>query len=201
MKNLFKGKLGTALILTVTMILAGVAIFTAVRLYQLGNQPVAPNVPSSIPHAQEVTATATPTPTPSGVCTLSFTITTSTPTPTPTPVPQCNTACTSTTQCPSTLTCYKANGATSGFCRNAQCSSEISCICSTPTPTPTPTATPTGTPGPSGTPTATPTTAASAATTPGPTAATLPNSGTDWPTIAGAGIGIFVILGSLLLAL
>lgn len=63
MKNLLKGKIGTVLILAVTVILAGVAIFTAIRLYQLGNQPVAPNVPSSIPRAAENNA-----------CSLTFTV-------------------------------------------------------------------------------------------------------------------------------
>jgi hypothetical protein len=67
MKKVFKGKAGTAVILVFTLILAGIAIFTAVRLYQLRQQPVAPNVPSSIPKAQE----ASPTP---GACSLSFTI-------------------------------------------------------------------------------------------------------------------------------
>ena len=68
MKNFLKGKFGTVVILLFTVILAGVAIFTALRLYQLRQQPVAPNVPSSIPRAQEVT------PPPAGACTLSFTI-------------------------------------------------------------------------------------------------------------------------------
>ncbi len=45
------GKLGTTLIILATVILAGVAIFTAFRLYQLRQQPVAPNVPSSEPKA------------------------------------------------------------------------------------------------------------------------------------------------------
>ncbi len=51
MNNIFKGKAGTIIILLFTVILAGVAIFTAIRLYQLRSQPVAPNVPSSIPRA------------------------------------------------------------------------------------------------------------------------------------------------------
>jgi hypothetical protein len=29
----------------------------------------------------------------------------------------------------------------------------------------------------------------------------LPSSGTDWPTVVGGGVGILVIIGSLLLAL
>lgn len=46
-----KGKLGTILVILVTLVLAGVAIFTAIRLYQLRQQSVAPNVPSSKPAA------------------------------------------------------------------------------------------------------------------------------------------------------
>ncbi|HUC94415.1 MAG TPA: hypothetical protein VMR19_00220 [Candidatus Saccharimonadales bacterium] len=71
MKKLIKGKVGTVLILIVTLILAGVAIFTAVRLYQLGNQSVAPNAPSSNPKAAENTTSSS--------CSLTFTITPQTP--------------------------------------------------------------------------------------------------------------------------
>lgn len=53
------GKLGTTLIILATVILAGVAIFTAFRLYQLRQQPVAPNVPSSLPKAEGGTAGST----------------------------------------------------------------------------------------------------------------------------------------------
>ncbi len=49
------GKIGTVLIIIATVILAGVAVFTAYRLYQLRQQPVAPNVPSSYPKADELT--------------------------------------------------------------------------------------------------------------------------------------------------
>jgi len=68
MKNFFKGKAATAIILLATFVLAGIAIFTAIRLYQLRQQPVAPNVPSSRPRAQE----ASPPP---ALCSLSFTFT------------------------------------------------------------------------------------------------------------------------------
>ncbi len=240
MKNFFKGKIATVIILLATFILAGVAIFTAIRLYQLRQQPVAPNVPSSIPQAASVSscslsftltvgATSTPTPTPTPVpkcdssCTASsqcpsgltcYIFTPGTagycrnaaclgavnhcicPTPTPTPVPQCNTVCTSSAGCPSNLTCYIASGAIAGNCRNTACTSESTCICAaTPTPTATPTAVPTGTPG--ATSTGTP------GGTSGPTAAppTLPQSGTNWPTVFGIGVGILTIIGSLLLAL
>lgn len=173
MKNMLKGKVGTAIILVFTLILAGVAVFTALRLYQLRSQPVAPNVPSSIPKAAEntcnlsftlSTSTGSPTPTPSGSSTPTATPT-STPTPSSTPN-SCGGTCGSNSNCSGGLYCNQ------GFCRNPSCPSETDCTCGgTTAPTPTP-------------------------TTP-----TLPKSGTDWPTVAGAGVGIFVIIGSLLLAL
>jgi hypothetical protein len=51
MKDFFKNKVVTALIVTATLILAGVAVFTAVRLYQLRRQAVAPTSPESQPFA------------------------------------------------------------------------------------------------------------------------------------------------------
>jgi len=222
MQNFLKGKLGTILILVTTVVLAGVAIFTAVRLYQLRSQPVAPNVPSSFPKAQEVASTCnlafnltlttsspTPTPTPTPTATPSST-------PTPTPVPLCDSVCTTNSQCPANLTCSNGN------CRNPSCLSDSDCICATatPSPTPTPTATPNACNGTCGSntncasnlvcyngfcrnPSCTANancicTGTSTTSTPAPT---LPQSGTDWPTIAGFGIGVLVIFGSLLLAL
>lgn len=184
MKNLFKGKLGTVLILLATLVLAGVAVFTAVRLYDLRNQSVAPNVPSSIPHAQEVstcslsfsltTSTSTPTETPTTTPTPTGSSTpTETPTPTGTPN-SCNGTCGSNFNCQGGLMCYQ------GFCRNPSCTTDSSCGCGG---TSTPTSTPTGT------------------STPTPTQPALPNTGVDWPTIGGFGVGIFVIIGSMLLAL
>lgn len=143
------------------------------------------------------------------------------------PIPQCNSACTNTNQCSSGLVCNIPAGSTAGNCRNATCTSEASCVCATatPTPTPTPTVTPTSTPnscnGTCGSnsncasnlicsngfcrnPSCTISSNCVCSGTPGPTATpvpTLPQSGTDWPTVAGFGVGIFVILGSLLLAL
>lgn len=58
-----KNKYTTIIVLIITFILAGVAIFTAIRLYQTRNTAVAPNVPSSKPAAQET-----------NVCSLSFTV-------------------------------------------------------------------------------------------------------------------------------
>ena len=86
-----KNKIATIGIIIATLILAGVAVFTAVRLYQLRQQAVAPTAPTSKPKAQEVPiactlltftlgATPTPSPTPTGNPT-------STPTATPTGIP------------------------------------------------------------------------------------------------------------------
>lgn len=143
-------------IIVTTVILAGVAIFTALRLYQTRQTTVAPNVPSSKPKAAEtvvnscsltftiVTPTATPTRTSTPTATP---IKTATPTvtATATAVPQCNSSCSSTADCPSNLTCYKPNGATAGNCRNASCTTASNCFCSTATPTATSTTTPTAT--------------------------------------------------------
>lgn len=252
-----RSKLTTIIVIVVTFLLAGVAIFTAIRLWQLRTQPVAPNVPESEPVAGGVTPTPQAT---AAVCALNFTLVTPTPSPTPTPVPQCNTVCSSSSQCPAGLTCYKPSGATTGNCRNASCTSATNCVCVTPTPTPTktpsPTPTPTKTPTPTPVPqcnagctsdnqcpsgltcyipngqtsgncrnssctsatncmcpTPTPTTPGQ---TPGPTdeptnppiakvpptvAPQLPDSGTSWPTLFGLGLGVLIILGSLLLAI
>jgi uncharacterized repeat protein (TIGR01451 family) len=317
MKNFFKGKFGTIIIVLFTLILASVAIFTALRLYQLRQQPVAPNVPSSIPRASEnacsLSFTVTPqTPglnctgkfaheddsrnappiyyldndipagtnvapgqtivyaidyentgnattssvlltdvLPTGVdfadagsgctyesstrtvtcslggivpggssqkvirvtistsasagsftntatlsatgvenseCEIALNVQTSTgsPTPTPTVTPSvtptatpnsCGGTCGSNANCGTGFYCYTALG----LCRNPSCPTDADCTCPGSTPTP----------GGTGTPAPTPT----------PTVPALPVSGTDWPTIVGAGIGIFVIIGSLLLAL
>lgn len=146
-----KSKLTTIGIILVTVILAGVAIFTAKRLYDTRDTAVAPNVPSSRPAAQVV-----PTATASAIaCALNFTISTPTasPSPTPTrtpspsptasPVPLCNSACSTTSDCPSGLSCYIPSGATAGNCRNALCTSATNCVCATVTPTPTRTPSPT----------------------------------------------------------
>jgi hypothetical protein len=51
MKDFFKGKFFTILTITVTVILAGVAIFTAISLYQLRQESVSPASPESEPAA------------------------------------------------------------------------------------------------------------------------------------------------------
>lgn len=82
-------------------------------------------------------------------------------------------------------------------------------LCSAPSPTPTATATATPTATASATPSSSPTSVASgtpkatgtATASASPTAVPIPVSGTDWPTWVGAGIGILVIVGSILLVL
>lgn len=51
MKDFFKNRIVTIIILIATVGLAAIAIFTAIRLYQLRQQAVAPNVPTSKPQA------------------------------------------------------------------------------------------------------------------------------------------------------
>jgi hypothetical protein len=90
MRDFLKNKVVTVLIVIATVILAGVAIFTAIRLYQLRQESVAPSAPESKP------AAATPQPTYEACSSLAFTITQeATPTPTPT-----STATTSPTATP-----------------------------------------------------------------------------------------------------
>lgn len=77
----FKKNLTTPLIVAATVILGGIAIFTAVRLYQLRGEPVAPTAPESKPAASNLVL-------PPVACTqLAFSLTTTTPTPTVTPTP------------------------------------------------------------------------------------------------------------------
>ncbi len=59
---------------------------------------------------------------------------------TPPPAPQCNSQCTTSSQCPSGLVCNITPGFTNGFCRNPSCvDAKADCIC-TGTPPPGPTA-------------------------------------------------------------
>lgn len=71
----------------------------------------------------------------------------------------------------------------------------------TPSPSPTATSGPSSTPTPTGQATATATPTTRLTTTPSPTSAQLPDAGTSYPTVIGIGVGILVLLGSLLLAL
>lgn len=208
MKNFFKGKVATAIIILATFILAGVAIFTAIRLYQLRNQAVAPNVPSSQPHAQVVCpqdAKVCPDGSsvgrtgpncefpacPVSTCSLSFTLTPQTASPTPTETPTGTPTATPTGTPTPTPTATPGPSATPNACggtcgSNFNCQSNFVCyngFCRNPSCTSSTNCVCSGTAAPS---------------TPAPT---LPQSGTDWPTIATGFVGILVILGSLILAL
>lgn len=113
-----KGNLYVLLIGLATIILGAIAVFTALKIYQSGTKPVAPNAPESKPAAQ-TEPTATPTPTNPCLLTFNLNVPTNTPTPTPTPNPSATPTPTPTPN-PS----------------------------ATPTPTPNPSATPTPTPTP-----------------------------------------------------
>lgn len=143
-----------AAIIAATVILAIIAVVTAVRLYQVGKEPVAPTAPKPAPavapQCQLTFTLATPTPT------------TATPTPeeTPTPIPECWEECTDDTDCPGGLVCDDVDG--TDLCINPECEieeQEETCVCPEPTATPTesPTPTPTGTVVPTATPTPEPT--------------------------------------------
>ena len=200
------GKFGTILIILVTIILAGVAIFTALRLYQLRQQSVAPNVPSSQPEAatsctddvKQCSDGSYVGRDPNNNCEFR-------------PCPGEGVCINDVKQCPDGSYVKRvppacdfapcAGSCLLGFTLSTQTSSPTprATVTPTPTPTATPSNTPTGTPTPSRTPTPTP--GYTARPTPTPTAPALPVAGTDWPTIFGAAIGLFVIIGSLLLAL
>ncbi len=77
MRDFFRKRIVTVIILIATVGLAGIAIFTAIRLYQLRQTTVAPNVPTSKPAAAAPIACRA----------LTFTISAATPTPTPTETP------------------------------------------------------------------------------------------------------------------
>ena len=147
MKTFFKNKVVTVLILLATLVLAGVAIFTAYRLYQLRQQAVAPTAPESKPEAAA----------PQACTALTFTITLESPSPSPSP--------------------EESPSPSPGVSPSPSPSPEVS---------PSPTATPTSSPIAQASPTAEP---------------SLPEAGTSWPTIVGLGVGILLLLGSLLLAL
>lgn len=147
-------KPGTILILLATLVLGGIAVYTAVRLYQQGTQPVAPNVPGSTPSAADVTqacqaitfTVATPTPTPTAIASA-----TPSPSPSASPTPTATPSLT-----PSPTPTQPPTGGVS-------------------TPTPTPTPTPVVTPAPTSPPVA--------QATPLASAPPIPVTGGELPTI------------------
>ena len=138
--------------------------------------PLLSPAPTETPTATPTT-TATATPTATATATATST-STATPTPTATAtggLNACNGTCGSNSNCQSDFVCYN------GYCRNPSCTGNSSCNCTTAAPT---------------------ATAAPNTRTAAPTAEpTLPQSGTDWPTTVGIGIGILTIIGSFILAI
>lgn len=122
-----KNKIVTIAIILTTLVLAGIAIFTAIRLYQTRNVAPTSSEAAGVPKA----------------CKLSFTITGATPTATATPL-QCNSVCTSDSQCGSGLKCLATSpNVSTKRCRKVACPSDNDCVCNaTTTPTATATATP-----------------------------------------------------------
>ena len=141
-----KKKIVTVLIVIATVVLAGIAVFTAYRLYELRQESVAPTAPESKPEAVAPQTTS---------CTqLAFVLGTSEPSASPSDSP-------------------------------------------TASPSDSPTA------SPSDSPTTTPTTPPAGTSTPaagtGTAAPSLPEAGVSYPTLVSAGLGILIILGSLVL--
>ena len=180
MRDFIKNNSVTVLTIVGTIILAVVAVFTAIRLYQLRQRAVAPTAPEK-PFAEEISPTPTVTPTAPSIqlppaseqCQVIFEIGGPPPTETPTP----------------TLTSTPSPTPTNT---------------PTPTKTPTPTATVTGTPPPTSTPTTTltptPTTTALAQASPTP-APELPVVGVPLPTLAAIALGVLLIIVSFILAI
>lgn len=125
----------TILIIVATLVLAGIAIFTAIRLYQLRQQAVAPTAPESRPAAQETQTISCQAAT--------FTLAS----PTPTPGPTCYSTCSTDSDCPDQYKCQTVGS--EQLCVNPSCAEESDCTCGeTPTPTPTPTPAASATPSP-----------------------------------------------------
>ena len=84
LKDFFKHNWLTLVLLIVGIGLASVTVLVAMKLKELGNQPVAPNAPASLPQAGEQMCASL-----AGGCALAFSVPTPTPTvsgtPTPTP--------------------------------------------------------------------------------------------------------------------
>ena len=179
MEELKRNKLATGIIIVATIILAFIAIFSALRLYNLREESISPAAPESVPFADTTSSCqivsftiSTPTPTPTGTITPS-------PTGTITPVPS------------STPTSTPVPTGT-----NAPTATPTSPPVGGPSATITPTPSPTSPPGSTSTPTSVSTSA--------PTATPvdeLPQAGTSYPTIMLVAAGFVIILFSLLLAL
>jgi hypothetical protein len=170
-----QNKFVTALVVTATILLAGVAIFTAVRLYQSRYTAIAPTAPS------ETGATYNPSPTPGACQALTFTLTQGTPTGTPT-----GTVTQTPTKTPTpTVTATGTPSVT-------PTSSVTTTVTTTNSPTPTTTST---------TSTNTPTNAPTQIAQASPTGSTLPDAGVGIPTMFAVMLGILVLGLSIVLVL
>ncbi|OGM22730.1 hypothetical protein A2961_03095 [Candidatus Woesebacteria bacterium RIFCSPLOWO2_01_FULL_39_21] len=173
MKDFIKKNGLTFAITIATIVLAGVAIFTAIRLYQLRSVPVAPTAPSSEPHAE--TGSPTSTPCEYGSCTkLTFTIATPTPTGTSTSSPTATPTGTPTSTPTDTPTSTPTGSSTATPTSS-----------STSTPTSSSTSTP-STSAPSQSPTSQP---------------ELPQAGVGLPTLVGIGLGGLLLIFAIALVL
>lgn len=208
MKNFLKSKFGTILVLIATVALAGIAIFTAFRLYKLRQEAVAPNAPTSKPAAATCTQQC---PGSDGVlrnCT-----------------PPDSDGTSQDSICNSNVVGrIEPCGGTSYCCNGTKWTTSMTACQTTLSPTPTPNSscetlsfTINETPTPTGSSTATPTTTATSTPTASSTAtssptiaptgtsseaqAALPEAGTSLPSILGLGIGGILLLISLFLAL
>lgn len=204
MKNFLKSKFGTILVLVATVVLAGIAIFTAYRLYTLRQEAVAPSAPTSKPGAagcveqcpgtdgvlRNCSAPGGPEADGSSkdsVCNASYA---------GSRIEYCGGkqyCCNNSAKWTTTLTDCQGGSETTQAC--TALAFNITTSTSTPTPTPTATATATATP------TATATATATSSTTTTTTQASLPEAGIGLPTILGLGIGTTLLIVSLLFAI
>ncbi len=154
-----KNKYTTIGIIFATLVLAGIAIFTAIKLYQTGTNSVAPNAPESKPAAADNQVDKNiPNPNTNN-CSLSFKLLS-----TVAPA-SCNQTCNESTNprilCASGLICLQTGNdrGANGVCRKAACNSRTDCICPIATASPTVAPTATATSQATSAPTVAPTTA------------------------------------------
>lgn len=175
--NFAKNNKVTILILAATIILAGVATFTAVRLYQLRVQPISPASPNTSG------AQGLPSNFADSQCSLTFTLNLATPGASGSP------RATASGSPRATVSSSASPRATSTA--SASPNLGVGGLTTTATPSTTPRATA------SATPRATATTIAVATTTPGQ----LPAAGFALPTLIGIGAAILLLITALALAL
>ena len=194
MKNFLKSKFGTILVLIATVALAGIAIFTAFRLYKLRQESVAPNAPTSKPAAATCTEQC---PGSDGVLRNCH--------------PPDSDGTSNDSICKASAVGRIESCGNVDYCCNGTTWTTIMTACQLDSLTPTPdstcetlsfTITTTATPTASSTTTSSPTaTPASTATATSSSEASLPEAGTSLPSILGLGIGGILLIVSLLLAL